>query len=157
MEKDISLAEEIETAELYANIENIRFNNEIKIEVIIAPEIPIDTIRVPALMLQPFIENAIWHGLSSKKVNKSLWIRVLQNNNKTISVEIEDNGIGRKKAASLNKNKLHKKDSVGIKITEERLAKFTNTKGSTYKLVIEDLFTDNLATGTLVTIKIPLN
>ena len=79
--KEISLAEELETMDLYMNIENIRFSNEIEHEIHVDPSIKLDTIKVPPLVLQPFIENAIWHGLSSKKGGKKVTISVKQPQN----------------------------------------------------------------------------
>ena len=66
-EKEISLADELETMELYVNIENIRFNNSIDFKIDVEQGLQINTIKIPSLILQPFLENAIWHGLSLKE------------------------------------------------------------------------------------------
>ncbi len=152
-DKEISLVQEIETAELYLNIENIRFNNEIDFILTIDRSLNLDTIKIPSLILQPFIENALWHGLSSKKGEKKLKINIEKENNTFVKIEIEDNGIGRKRSAEIKEKKIHKKNSIGLKITEERLQNFVKDKNYTYKLNIQDLYNKNgLAIGTKVTL-----
>ena len=156
-EKEISLAEELETMELYINIENIRFNNEIKFSLEVEKNINLNTIKIPALILQPFLENAIWHGLSSKKGDKSLTIIVEKPNDIFIKISIEDNGIGRKKSAALQGKKVYKKDSIGIKLTEERLGNFAKEYKNDYSIAFTDLHDEfKSPLGTRVCIKIPL-
>ncbi|MGS0525604.1 sensor histidine kinase [Zobellia nedashkovskayae] len=65
--REIPLAEELETVDLYMNIENIRFSNEIDFKIRVDKNIDTHTVKIPSLILQPFLENAIWHGLSPKK------------------------------------------------------------------------------------------
>jgi len=155
-EKVISLADEIETMELYLNIENIRFNNEIDFSFTVDKTLALDTIKIPGLILQPFIENAIWHGLSPKKEKKKLIVTIEGYKQTHIIISILDNGVGRKKSAEIKQNKIHKKDSLGIKINEERLRNFSSEYLNNYSLAFIDLFDDNnLASGTQVTIMIP--
>jgi len=75
-EKDISLADELETMKLYMNIENIRFSNEIDFKIKIDEKINPENIRVPSLILQPFLENSLWHGLSSKTDDKRIELNI---------------------------------------------------------------------------------
>ena len=72
MSKEISLEEELETSELYMNIENIRFSNEIDFEIDIDPKVNTSSIKVPSLVLQPFLENALWHGFYCASRHTSL-------------------------------------------------------------------------------------
>jgi len=155
-QKEISLEEEIETMELYVNIENIRFSNEIDFLLTIDKTINLDTIKIPPLILQPFIENAIWHGLASKKGRKKLSLNIQKEKKKYIAISIEDNGIGRKKSAELNELKMRKKDSIGIKLTEERLHNFAKNYKNDFYLKILDINTNNIAAGTEVILKIPI-
>lgn len=156
-EKEISLADELETMELYVNIENIRFNNEIDFSLNIEKNLNLDTIKIPALVLQPFLENAIWHGLASKKDHKKLSITIKKEDALHIKIAIADNGIGRKKSAALKDKKLYKKDSIGIKLTEERLSNFSKDYQKDYSIIFTDLFDDDKTpTGTVVNIKLPL-
>lgn len=155
-EKEITLANEIETLELYINIENIRFNNEIEYSMNIDKNINIETIKVPSLILQPFIENAIWHGLSLKKDSKKLIITIETNNDSHVEIIIEDNGIGREKSTAIKQKKIHKKDSIGIKLTEERLNKFSEAFKHDYSLSFKDLYDNDTPIGTRVTLKLPI-
>jgi len=155
--KETSLAEELETMDLYMSIENIRFSNEIKHETIIAPSINLDTIKVPPLVLQPFLENAIWHGLSSKKGSKEIIISVNQSTKKFIEINIEDNGIGRIESAKIKAQKKINRKSIGINLTKERLTNFVKDLQNSFSLNYQDLIdTNNKPTGTKLTIQIPL-
>ena len=154
--KEISLSEELETIELYMNIENIRFSNEIKFKIEIEEGIDTELIKIPSLILQPFLENAIWHGLSSKEGDKSIWIEVKKENDYFTAISIYDNGIGRAAAEVIKENKVLKRKSIGIDITKERLANFSKDYENSFDFKMVDLFDDNNnPNGTKVTIHIP--
>jgi two-component sensor histidine kinase len=155
-ESEITLDDEIETMELYMNIENIRFNNEIDCIISADQKLNLNTIKVPSLILQPFIENAFWHGLASKKGRKKLDILIEKENKSHIKISIIDNGIGRKKSADINNQKMLKKKSIGIKLTEERLVHFSKGFQNNYSLDFIDLYDNEMPTGTKVILKIPL-
>ncbi len=156
-EKEILLVDEIETMELYISIENIRFNNEIDYSITIDENLNLDTIKIPSLILQPFIENAIWHGLSLKKEKKKLALVLKKDKKSHLKIEIIDNGIGRKKSAEIKEKKIHKRDSIGIKLTEERLSKFSEDYKNNYSITFKDLYDKNdNSKGTNVSIRIPL-
>ncbi len=156
-EKEINLAYEIETMELYLKIENIRFKNEIEYDVKIDDNLNINTITIPCLILQPFLENAIWHGLSLKKGLKKLIVQVENKKPEYVKISIIDNGIGRIRSKELNKQKLHKKNSVGIKLTKLRLKNFFKNYQNKGALEIIDLY-DNVKKPrcTKITLRIPL-
>ncbi len=155
--KEISLAEELKTMDLYVGIENIRFSNQIKYETIIAPSINLDTIKVPPLILQPFLENSIWHGLSSKKGLKKITVSIGQVDKKFIQITIEDNGIGRKESAKIKANKVIRRKSFGIDITKERLTNFVKNCQHSFSLSYKDLVdNNNNAIGTQLILQIPL-
>ena len=153
-EKEVSLQDEIDTLELYISIENLRFKNEIHFSKNIDKNISLETIKIPPLILQPFIENAIWHGLSPKKGEKKLQLSILKSDKGCIEISIEDNGIGRKKAFEFQKKKMIKKDSVGLKLTEERLAIFSNNNNTNHKIIFKDFDDNSQKTGTRVIIKL---
>ena len=156
-EKEITLAEEIETIKLYIDIENIRFNNEIESTFTIDEELSLDTIKIPSLILQPFVENAIWHGLSLKKVSKKLHIDIQKKEDTYVKIIIEDNGIGRDKSALIKQKKMYKKDSIGINLTKERLSNFEKAYKNISSIKFKDLYDENKnAVGTKVVLKIPL-
>ncbi len=154
--KEIKLAEELETAELYMNIENIRFSNEIEFNIVIEKEIDPHLIKIPSLILQPFLENALWHGLSSKEGDKSILVHITKEKKEYISISIIDNGVGRAVAEKLKENKVLKRKSIGIAITKERLSNFSKDYQNTFDIEIIDLFNDNeKASGTKVVLHIP--
>ena len=156
--KETSLAQELETMDLYMSIENIRFSNEINHETRVDPNINLDTIKVPPLVLQPFLENAIWHGLSSKKGEKKISISVKQTNKQFIEIEIKDNGIGRKESAKIKANKVINRKSIGINLTKERLENFVKNFQNTFSLTYKDLVDNNdNALGTKLILQLPLN
>lgn len=156
-EKDISLADELETMKLYMNIENIRFSNEIDFKIKIDEKINPENIRVPSLILQPFLENSLWHGLSSKTDDKRIELNIKKESDDYITISITDNGVGRKVSHERKLNKTLQRDSVGIEITRERLFNFSKRFARMYDLKIEDLFDhQNKASGTKVILNIPI-
>ncbi|WP_282164575.1 tetratricopeptide repeat-containing sensor histidine kinase [Cellulophaga baltica] len=154
--KEISLAEELETIELYMNIENIRFSNEIDFQIKIDDGIDANDIKIPSLILQPFLENAIWHGLSTREENKSIVIEIKQENDYFTTIAITDNGIGRAAAEVIKENKVLKRKSIGIDITKERLANFSKDFQNTFEVQIIDLYDGQKnPAGTKVIVSIP--
>jgi tetratricopeptide (TPR) repeat protein len=155
--KEISLAEELETVELYMNIENIRFNNEIDFKVAVDKNVDLDQIKIPSLALQPFLENALWHGLSPKGGDKKIHLTITKENKDHVIISIEDNGVGRAAAETYKENRVLKRKSVGIAITKERLANFAKDYQNSFDVAIVDLFDDSgNSRGTKVMINIPI-
>jgi len=156
--REICLDTELETMSLYITIENIRFPNKIKYTVKIDEGININKIRLPPLVLQPFLENALWHGLSSKKENKKLMIHVTKNTENLVDIIIEDNGIGRGASAKIKSQNSLTKKSMGINISKERLTHFYKNYKKEHTISYKDLFDKNQTPiGTRVTISIPLH
>ena len=156
-EKEITLKEELETMELYINIESIRFSEKINYEVIIEEGIDTQQIKIPSMILQPFIENAIWHGLSNKVGDKFLKIYISGKVKGSISFEIVDNGIGRQKAQEIKENKVSKQKSIGLKLTKERLDNFAKNINKEIVMEFEDMFDmNNEPLGTKAIIVIPI-
>lgn len=155
--KDISLAEELETMTTYMTIENMRFSNEIDFKINVADDIDSKKIRVPSLILQPFIENSLWHGLSSKLSDKKIIIDVKNTIPDYVSISITDNGVGRKISKERKLKETFKRRSVGIEITKERLFSFAKRFNRSFELKIEDLYDEqNVASGTKIILNIPV-
>ncbi len=154
-EKEISLKNELETMELYLYIENIRFNGGIDYTITTEDGINLSQYTIPSLALQPFIENAIWHGLSNKEGEKKIDIQV-KLEELYLVIEIRDNGIGIERSKAIKKKKLHKRESVGISLSQERLAHFSMDKKHQAKIIMKDLNAlDKNVTGTLVSVYLP--
>jgi len=155
-QKEIPLSEELGTMELYMNIENIRFSNEIDFKIEVEEGINIDNIKIPSLTLQPFLENSLWHGLSPKDGEKKIQINVKHKDKGHVTIEIVDNGVGRTMAEVNKENRVLKKKSLGIRITKERLANFAKDYQNKFDVDILDLFDENGdPNGTKVVLDIP--
>lgn len=152
-ENTISLSNEIDAIKLYLDVELGRFESNFFYSINIDEEIEVDSIQIPPLLLQPYIENAIIHGLrNSEKNEKTLKIDILQKDDNLIAILIEDNGIGREKSGELNNTKresIHQ--SLGSEITNQRIEVYNQHYQSKIKVSTTDL-----ATGTLVEITIQL-
>ncbi|WP_188112014.1 sensor histidine kinase [Aquimarina sp. RZ0] len=146
-EKMIPLSEEVAMIESYINLERLRIKGGFFFACDITTNLM--TIEIPPLCLQPFIENAIWHGLYHKKGTKRLLIAIKRLNRKMVKIEIIDNGIGRKNASKLQYS--NENSSFGSKATRERILS-THPEN---RLFIENFDVDNtLEPGTRVTIYI---
>lgn len=155
--KVVSLGDELDTMDLYMSIENIRFSNEINFEILVDEEIDLDQIKIPSLVLQPFLENALWHGLSSKKGEKNIKLSVTKTKNDFVTIAITDNGIGRAAAQQIATNKIVKRKSIGISLTKNRLTNFVKDFKNSFTVHFIDL-KDQFENprGTEVVLHIPL-
>jgi len=154
-QKEITLKEELEIMQLYLEVENIRLRKQIDFEIVIAPNINTTQIKIPPIVLQPFIENAIWHGLALKKGERKIKITITKSV-EILVIHISDNGIGRERAAINKAARLIEKESLGIDLTKERLEAFVYHLKKSSVIRFEDLYEDNKPTGTKVIIEIPL-
>lgn len=134
----VTLEEELKTLELYVNIENIRFEKEINFSIENAIHLSLNDIHVPGLILQPFIENAIWHGLATKKGEKNITLSFHKRGNEII-LKIQDNGIGRERAKKHVADKSIKKESIGLLLVNERILIFNKKQNTDYRFKIIDL------------------
>mgnify|MGYP003683525079 CR=1 FL=1 len=155
--KEFTLQQELETMDLYMTIENIRFSNEIDFNIKVDEELNLTAIKVPPLVLQPFLENSLWHGLSSKKTAKKILVSIDKIDKNYLQIIIEDNGIGREASAKIKSDKSINRKSIGIRLTKDRLINFVKNLKNNFAIVYEDLVDeDKKATGTKVILKIPL-
>lgn len=150
----ISLDDELKMAILYLEIEQKRLSNNFRFNIKKEDSINLTNIKLPSLILQPFLENAIWHGLQHSDVAvKKIEITITENIKNEIQIVIFDNGIGRTEA---QKNKsFHKNKSHGIDITSERIQLHNTTNDNKIDFEIIDLPSDknNIGTAILFTIK----
>ncbi|KOY87405.1 hypothetical protein AD998_15800 [bacterium 336/3] len=154
-EREIPLQDEIQMLDLYLQLEAIRFEN-LQYILEIDKNLDVESIQIPSMIIQPYIENALKHGLLHKKDNRKLWVRFSQKDD-FLQCEIEDNGIGRKKSAEFNKNKPKKHKSFAINATEKRLGLLNYGRKKTIKSEIIDLYNEKEeALGTKITLNIPI-
>ncbi len=148
----ISLKEELKALFIYIEMELVRFRNSFEFEKNIDKNIDLESIAVPPLILQPFVENAIRHGLEPKESNKTLKLGITIENG-TVAIIIEDNGIGRQESFRLKGQTDH--ISLGGEITSKRLDLFNEIYQDMMMAVFLDLYDENeKPKGTKVIIKI---
>ncbi len=154
-EEYITLEKEIKILENYLILQQLRFENKFEYNLDVDPNINIETMAIPPMLTQPFIENSLEHGIMHKGIKGMINIRFNLINN-VILFELQDNGIGRKKAKELKKNSDEPHKSIGTAITEERISILNKKNRKKIKLNIIDLKDKNdNAQGTKVVVSIP--
>jgi ligand-binding sensor domain-containing protein len=152
----ITLDSELESLDLYLNLEALRFNYHFDYKISVPKDLDVSALHVPPLILQPFVENAIWHGLMHKEEKGQLDIEISEED-KHLYFKITDNGIGRKKASELASKSATKHKSMGLRITAHRITMLQNAETLESPVTINDLVNaDGSAAGTEVVIKMPL-
>jgi sensor histidine kinase YesM len=152
----IPLESELESLALYLDLEGMRFDYQFSYKISVSPDVDISMLKVPPLIIQPYVENAIWHGLLHKDEEGQLDIEVTEEEDQ-LCFKITDNGIGRNQAAVLGSKSATKHKSMGTQITGERIAKLQllGAKESFVK-IYDLLLMDGSSGGTEVVIKIPV-
>lgn len=146
-----TLAEELGILALYVKLEQMRVNGGFSYKVNIEENINLETIKVPPLFLQPFIENSIWHGIMKKQGEKTIELSIKKEGNMAVCI-IEDNGIGINKAKEIN-HMSQKRKFFGAKATEHRIKILYKNKD--VHIETKDI-SSNQKTGTQVSIRFPL-
>ena len=116
-----SLGDELELINLYVELEKLRYKDKFDFTISYDKELPIDLLEIPSIIIQPFIENAIQHGLNLKKDKGKLEMRISNNNANRLKIEIEDNGIGRDAALAVKRQSLISYKSHGTQIVKEKI------------------------------------
>jgi LytS/YehU family sensor histidine kinase len=148
-QSNVLLSDDIDLLKHYVDLEQVRFENKFTTSFIVHPDIDL-TMQVPSLLIQPFVENAIVHGLSNLKQDGILKISIAPHDADHIVIEIEDNGIGREAAKKLQRVSQKRHKSMGISLAEERLKAIN--KHSQLAIETEDLYVDHKPAGTRVRI-----
>lgn len=143
----ITVEDELEILELYLSLEKSRMDTDFSYTIQVTCKEELSQFEIPPLLLQPIVENAIWHGLHpSLKTEKKLTI--VFDTTENLIISIEDNGVGRKESAK--KKKLH--DSMGNSIVQDRLSLYNHLNDHTIHLKITDLEEDDQVLGTRTTL-----
>jgi ligand-binding sensor domain-containing protein/putative methionine-R-sulfoxide reductase with GAF domain len=155
--KLVSIDEEIEVLELYLELEQMRFEQSFTYEMIIDEELEMDEVLLPSMLLQPYVENALWHGLMHKEGKREMKIEFKRVNDEVFRCTIDDNGIGRKMSYELKdqQSKAKRHESKGLKISKDRLT-LLGLQGYHASIHIIDKYDDagNIALGTTVVIEL---
>lgn len=154
----IPLDEEIKILKMYIELESLRFDQSFSWDIQTDEHLTNDEVLVPTLMIQPFVENAIWHGLMHKEGKKNLSIHFQNSSEEYLTCTVEDNGVGRDEATRIKQGKITSMvhESKGIHIIRERLKLLEQKTGKPARLEMQDLYNDKQeASGTRVIITIP--
>lgn len=152
----IPVRDELDALELYLELESIRFRDKFDYQISVDDEIDPLMYKIPTMLIQPFVENAICHGLMLRE-DKGLVTVSLTLEEDYLSCRIEDNGIGREASREINLKKQHTHSSLGTQITESRLKLVNEFYGKSLKTIYTDLKDDHgMASGTRVEIHIPI-
>ena len=153
----VTLKAELESLDLYIQMEAMRFKDKLKYTITVDENVDSSFIEIPPLLLQPYVENAIWHGLMHKEDGGRIAVQVRElPNEPVLSITIQDNGVGRLKSAELQSKSATKHKSYGTKVTSERLDLINKVYKTGASVTTEDVLNESGAiAGTLVTIKIP--
>ncbi|SEI74909.1 Sensor histidine kinase, LytS/YehU family [Dyadobacter koreensis] len=151
----VTVEEEREVLELYLELEQMRFENSFCYNIIMDETLEEDQISLPSMLVQPYVENALWHGLMHKSGERRLTIEFKRVDEETFVCRIDDNGIGRKKSFELkeknSKSKRH--ESRGLAISQDRID-LLQRQGNHARLTITDKYDEGKAIGTLVEIEL---
>lgn len=155
----IYLQEELDCLERYLELEELRFEDKLEYKLSIDTAVDVENIMIPTMLIQPYVENALKHGLLHKKDNRKLSITLKSSTEEYIVCIIEDNGIGRGKASEIKARKEKTHQSLGIQVTQDRLNLLNYGKEKPIGVTIEDLFEEKTQKpkGTRVVIAIPIS
>jgi len=132
---EVALQDDLDALRMYIEMEQLRMKHNFEYEIIVAPEVNAETVLVPPLIVQPFVENSIWHGLNGNKLNGKLAIRISRSDG-MLQYVVEDNGSNESKEETRPQGK---KKSLGMSLTRERLEVLNKTKGSNASFTVSDL------------------
>tara|TARA_R110002020_G_scaffold3514_3_gene15677 strand:+ start:33219 stop:35429 length:2211 start_codon:yes stop_codon:yes gene_type:complete len=149
----IPLSKELELLELYTKLEHSRFSDKFDYRITVDEDIDIDAFQIPPMLLQPYIENAIWHGLRYREDKGFLQIGIKQKDKLALEISITDNGIGRKNSAALKTQNQKKQKSKGMGNIKKRIEILNDMYRDRVDVIISDLETNGTGTKVLFTIK----
>ena len=149
----IPIQKEIELLEVYLRLEHSRFNEKFDYKIQIDENVQMESFGIPPMLLQPYVENAIWHGLRYKKEKGFLKVHFSQPNSEFIEIRVEDDGVGRKQSANLKTANQRKQKSKGMGNIKKRIAILNDMYKDRIAVDIEDMFEDETGTRVLLTLK----
>lgn len=153
----ISLSEEVERLKLYLSLEKMRFPEKFDYEVALDYGSDLGEVQLPPMLLQPFVENSIKHGIMPRESNGLIRIDISQVDQDYLRILVEDNGIGLSASQARRANRPNDHVSKGMQITKDRLALFARITGKQYSLDIRELRNPaGEVSGTMVEIVLPI-
>jgi sensor histidine kinase YesM/ligand-binding sensor domain-containing protein len=153
----ISLIKEVDTVKLYIEMEKLRYADKFDFSIVMEPELLAEEIFIQPMLIQPYVENAIWHGLMHKNGEGRIDITLSKTDNR-LKIDITDDGIGRKRSMELKSKQMIHNSSHGMKVTAQRMAMLNKKVNEKSEVIITDLYdNDSNATGTRVVLLLPVD
>lgn len=149
-----TIEDEAEILTLYMDMEKLRLKDKFDFEIVIPPDLDTTFTEIPSMVLQPLVENSIWHGLMNAPRKGLLKVLFIKEKNKLTCI-VEDNGIGRAKSKELHAKNSKTHESKGMKMIKDRLEAWSQTKGLLCTFNISDNINATAGTRTEITILYP--
>jgi len=149
----ISLSRELELIELYVKLEHSRFPEKFDYTINLDAQIDTEAFQIPPMLLQPYIENAIWHGLRYKEEKGTLSIELTQKGTDIIEIRITDNGIGRKRSRELKTSNQKTQNSKGMGNIKKRIGILNTMYKDKVSVSVQDLNEDATGTRVILTLR----
>ena len=149
----IPLSKEIELLELYTKLEHFRFKDKFDYTITVDENLKLSEFVIPPMLLQPYIENAVWHGLRYKEDKGHLGIRFQQMDVETVRITITDDGIGRQKSKRLKTENQKKQKSKGMGNIKKRIAILNEMYKDKIAVTIENVFENEEGTKVVLVLK----
>jgi len=149
----IPLSKEIELLELYVKLEHFRFKDKFDFAITVDEQLQLSEFVIPPMLLQPYVENAVWHGLRYKEEKGSLTIHFKQLDSETVTITITDDGIGRKKSKLLKTENQKKQKSKGMGNIQKRITILNEMHKDKVDVTVHNVFENEEGTQVVLTLK----
>lgn len=152
----VTLKDELERLELYLTLEHMRFENKFDYKIHIEQGVDVGEVKVPAMLLQPFVENSIWHGILPKAEKGHVTLDIARHNGR-LSIVIADDGIGIEQSRTLKEQSSPNHESKGMDITHHRIRLYGEMTGTDFEIKgPEQIEIDGISAGTRIELLIPV-
>ncbi|WP_375252393.1 histidine kinase [Dokdonia donghaensis] len=149
----IPLSSEIDLIKRYTMLEHFRFQNRFDYEIEVDEELDVDAFMIPPMLLQPYVENAVWHGMRYKEEKGKLQITFAQKDEETAVITVSDDGVGRKRSKELKTENQKKQKSKGMGNIKKRIAILNEMYGDRISVAVSDIFENGEGTQVQLFIK----
>lgn len=155
-EQTVKLEDEINSLKLYLDLEQMRFQQDFNYQLITAQNLNTSQIKIPSMLIQPYVENAVKHGLLHKEGHKEVNV-IFEVYEDLLKVTIDDNGVGRKRSEEINSHKIDKPKSFSTDSNRKRLEILNHNKNVASVEFVDKLDENQQSTGTTVILLITIN
>ncbi len=150
----ISIEDETDRLMNYLSLEKLRLDDKFDFQIMVAPDILTDEVLIPSMIIQPFVENAVWHGISPMNEKGKIIISFKRETEDTLMISIEDNGVGMKQSSQYFSKNNH--ISIGMETTQKRLNLICKQQKLKFELEFSEVLPGNPSPGTRISFIIPV-